>query len=139
MAWGKVDIKRREENFSMKKILVLYSRIPYPLIGGDRIRIYNTTKILSRGYKVDLLCINEGKIKNELIEKFRFPEEKISVIPHGVLDYYPALVPRKNDESKTTQEKIILFFGVIKPYKGVDILIRAFAQLPNNLQKKHAY
>jgi len=71
MAWGKVDIKRREENFSMKKILVLYSRIPYPLIGGDRIRIYNTAKILSRGYKVDLLCINEGKIKNEYIEKLK--------------------------------------------------------------------
>lgn len=55
----------------MKKILILSSRIPYPLIGGDRIRIYNTGKILSRRYKVDLACIGEGKVRKEYIEKLK--------------------------------------------------------------------
>jgi len=53
----------------MKKILVLYSRIPYPLIGGDRIRIYYTGKTLSRRHKVDLVCLNEGKVRKEYKEK----------------------------------------------------------------------
>jgi len=57
--------------FLMKKILVLYSRIPYPLIGGDRIRIYNTAKTLSRNYEVDLVCISEGRIESEYVERLK--------------------------------------------------------------------
>jgi len=55
----------------MKKILILSSRIPYPLIGGDRIRIYNTGRILSRRYKVELVCVSEGKVRKEHIEKLK--------------------------------------------------------------------
>lgn len=55
----------------MKKILILSSRIPYPLIGGDRIRIYNTAKILSRNYKIDLLCMNEGRVESEYVERLK--------------------------------------------------------------------
>ena len=55
----------------MKKILILSSRIPYPLIGGDRIRIYNTGKVLSRGYKVDLACISEGEVSKEYVEELK--------------------------------------------------------------------
>ena len=50
---------------------MLYSRIPYPLIGGDRIRIYNTAKILSADYGVDLLFISEGKVRQDYIEKLK--------------------------------------------------------------------
>lgn len=55
----------------MKKILILYSRIPYPLVGGDRIRIYYTAKTLSKRYEVDLACINEGKVEKEHVEKLK--------------------------------------------------------------------
>lgn len=126
--WFLLNLKRQAN-------LILTIHDSRPFLGSP------TSGIQQVGFSLCLRLFNHLIVhtyftKNELIEKFRFPEEKISVIPHGVLDYYPALVPHKNDESKTTQEKIILFFGVIKPYKGVDILIRAFAQLPNNLQKK---
>ncbi len=56
---------------NMKKILILYSRIPYPLIGGDRIRIYNTGKVLSSQYKVDLACISEGEVRKEYVEELK--------------------------------------------------------------------
>lgn len=49
----------------MKKILVLSSRIPYPLIGGDRNRVYQISKILGTRYQVDLLAINENRTKRE--------------------------------------------------------------------------
>ncbi len=55
----------------MKKILILSSRIPYPLVGGDRIRIYNTAKTLSKNYEIDLLCLNEGRVESEYVDKLK--------------------------------------------------------------------
>ncbi len=74
----------------MKKILILSSRIPYPLIGGDRIRIYNTGKILSRKYEVDLACINEGKVRKEYIQELEEIFHKV------ILFSYPRLRFRWN-------------------------------------------
>jgi len=42
-----------------KRVLVLSSRVPYPLIGGDRVRIYNFSRVLSQEYAVDLLAIDD--------------------------------------------------------------------------------
>ena len=47
---------------SKKKILILSSRIPYPLIGGDRLRTFNFGKILKQRYQVDLAFINDTGI-----------------------------------------------------------------------------
>lgn len=46
----------------MKKLLFLSSRVPYPLVGGDKIRVFNSLKILSKKYKVDLLYIDTSPI-----------------------------------------------------------------------------
>jgi len=67
----------------MKKILVLYSRIPYPLIGGDRIRVYYTGKTLSRRHKVDLVCLNEGKVRKEYMEKLKEIFNEVIVFPYS--------------------------------------------------------
>ncbi len=67
----------------MKKILILYSRIPYPLIGGDRVRIYYTGKVLSERYKVDLVCLNEGKVREEHKEKLEEIFNKVTVFPYS--------------------------------------------------------
>jgi glycosyltransferase involved in cell wall biosynthesis len=45
----------------MKRILVLTTRYPYPVIGGDRLRIYQICKLLSREYKLTLLSLCETK------------------------------------------------------------------------------
>ncbi|MBU2636692.1 MAG: glycosyltransferase [Bacteroidetes bacterium] len=52
------------------KILIISSRIPYPLLGGDRIRIYNICRNLtSAGYKCDFLFLNNQRTsKHELTE-----------------------------------------------------------------------
>ena len=55
----------------VKRILMFCSRIPYPLIGGDRIRVYNTAKILSANYGVDLVFISEGRVRQDYIEKLK--------------------------------------------------------------------
>ena len=51
------------------------------------------------------------------------PGTAITVIPHGLLH-----TDRVPDELSTGTDRI-LFFGSLKPYKGVDTLLRAFAAL----------
>jgi sugar transferase (PEP-CTERM/EpsH1 system associated) len=52
----------------MKKVLILSSRVPYPLVGGDRIRVYNMSRIIATKYQADLLAINESGAKREDIK-----------------------------------------------------------------------
>ncbi|WP_343669749.1 glycosyltransferase [Paraburkholderia heleia] len=40
-----------------KKLLVLTPRLPYPVIGGDKLRIYHLCKALSRQYSLTLLTL----------------------------------------------------------------------------------
>lgn len=46
----------------MQKLLVITSRIPYPLEKGDKLRIYHQLKYLSRHFKICLCAINDSKI-----------------------------------------------------------------------------
>lgn len=46
---------------SRKKILVLTPRFPYPVIGGDRLRIYNVCKELAKDFSLTLLSMCESK------------------------------------------------------------------------------
>jgi glycosyltransferase involved in cell wall biosynthesis len=50
----------------MKKILVLTPRFPYPVIGGDRLRIYEMCKELSKSYSLTLLTLCESQYEMEL-------------------------------------------------------------------------
>lgn len=44
-----------------KKILVLTSRYPFPVIGGDKLRIYQVCKELSKEYELTLLSLCDSK------------------------------------------------------------------------------
>ena len=56
---------------------------------------------------------------------------RVRVIPHGAFDYLtrqPDEVPLPPELAEVT-EPVILFFGLIRPYKGVDVLLDAFRSL----------
>jgi glycosyltransferase involved in cell wall biosynthesis len=42
-----------------KRLLVLTPRLPYPVIGGDKLRIFNLCRVLSRQYSLTLLSLCE--------------------------------------------------------------------------------
>src|SRR5215467_11727230 len=78
----------------------------------------------------DHLFVHTEKMKQELIDEFGVRSAQISVIPLGINNFAPqtSLTP---DEAKQrlgirTDEKAILFFGRITPYKGLEILVEAF-------------
>jgi glycosyltransferase involved in cell wall biosynthesis len=66
-----------------------------------------------------------------LRERAGIDESRIRVIPHGVLDYLTRLpdeAPLPPDLA-TVSAPVVLFFGLIRPYKGVDVLLEAFREI----------
>lgn len=49
---------------SPQKLLMIFHRPPFPLIGGDKIRMHQNLKILSKLFNVDVLFINDAKTDN---------------------------------------------------------------------------
>lgn len=69
------------------------------------------------------------------------PERKIIVLPNGVnLDTFKPIEKDKNIVGKLgipAHSTIIGFVGILRPWHGLDILIDAFAQLKEDLDKVH--
>jgi glycosyltransferase involved in cell wall biosynthesis len=62
---------------------------------------------------------------------------RIAVIPHGLYDQYPVIEPQEAKMRIGIGEKYcILFFGLLRPYKGVTNLIKAFESLPADVRSE---
>jgi D-inositol-3-phosphate glycosyltransferase len=88
----------------------------------------------------DHIFVHTKGMKSEMASEFRIPESKISVIPFGINNAVPN-TSLSNAEAKhqlaiNNNEKALLFFGNIAPYKGLEYLIAAFREL---LQTDRAY
>ncbi|MGH9533776.1 MAG: glycosyltransferase family 4 protein [Terriglobales bacterium] len=75
---------------------------------------------------------NEG-MKDRLCEAFRIRPTKVAVIPFGINNAVPVTdLTREQARAKlglAPGNRALLFFGIIRPYKGVEHLVRAFALL----------
>lgn len=85
---------------------------------------------------VDHIFVHTEKMKQQLINDFHVIGNKVSVIPFGINDIIPAsnltcveAKKRFNLEGK----KVLLFFGNIAPYKGLEDLILALVHLKKEL------
>lgn len=63
-----------------KKILIITPRYPYPTIGGDRLRIFEVCKELSKYYSLTLISLCDSK--SELLSPL--PDDKIFEIIHRI-------------------------------------------------------
>jgi D-inositol-3-phosphate glycosyltransferase len=81
----------------------------------------------------DHMFVHTKKMKDELVEEFQVREENVTVIRHPLNNAFPdtALTPAaaKRILGLQDHQKSILFFGRIKPYKGLEHLLPAFQQL----------
>jgi glycosyltransferase involved in cell wall biosynthesis len=81
----------------------------------------------------DHIFVHTEAMKSELAADFRVLEIKISVIPFGINNTVPntSLSSRaaKRQLGITSSEKVMLFFGNIAPYKGLEYLTAAFTEL----------
>jgi D-inositol-3-phosphate glycosyltransferase len=81
----------------------------------------------------DHIFVHTQKMKTELCDDFAVPEIAVTVIRHPINNAFPdtALTPAeaKRHLGVKDNEKTILFFGRIRPYKGIEHLLAAFQQL----------
>jgi glycosyltransferase involved in cell wall biosynthesis len=57
--------------------------------------------------------------------------QRVRVIPHGAFDYLTRLARERPlpAELQGAEGSVILFFGLLRPYKGIDTLLEAFREL----------
>jgi glycosyltransferase involved in cell wall biosynthesis len=89
---------------------------------------------LSIQYRLsDHICVHTEKMKSELLEEFGIGESVVTVIPFGINNAVPntSLTPAEAKQRLGIMgdEKTILFFGNIAPYKGLEYLIAAFQRI----------
>lgn len=80
----------------------------------------------------NILIVHSGKNKEMLLEKVSLNPKKIRIVPHGNFNHYiPEKLIAKDEARKyfklNSNEKVLLFFGFIKEYKGLDVLLEAAA------------
>ncbi|WP_410508129.1 glycosyltransferase family 4 protein [Methanosarcina hadiensis] len=85
----------------------------------------------------DHFIVHSLKNVKQLSETYYVPKEKTSLVPIGSsISYNTQIVSQKEAREKLKlplEKKIILFFGHIREYKGLDILLEAFATVTNEM------
>jgi D-inositol-3-phosphate glycosyltransferase len=88
----------------------------------------------------DHIFVHSEGMKSELIADFCIAENKVSVVPFGINNTVPdtslSIAEAKRQLGISGGDRTLLFFGNIAPYKGLEYLISAFAEL---LDKDRSY
>jgi D-inositol-3-phosphate glycosyltransferase len=95
--------------------------------------LLNRLTLKAQYHFADHIFVHTEQMKSELSHEFGIPEKKVTVIPFGINNAVPntQLTPAeaKRRLGIDTAEKTILFFGAIRPYKGVEHLVAAFQRI----------
>jgi D-inositol-3-phosphate glycosyltransferase len=82
---------------------------------------------------VDHIFVHTDKMRMQLVSDYGVRNEKIAVIPFGINNHVPTTnltrLQAREKLNLDVNDKVILFFGRIAPYKGLDLLIPAFDSL----------
>ncbi len=99
--------------------------------GNDNLVNRLTLKIQYR--LVDHLFVHTEGMRRALRNDFNVPDSKISVIPFGINSTVPNTDLTPTEARKrlglTGRQKVVLFFGNIAPYKGLEFLVEAMVLL----------
>jgi len=67
------------------KILVLLSRVPYPIEKGDKLRAFHQIRCLSKNNEIILVALNESKVHPEALQILKAFCSEIHILPIGKL------------------------------------------------------
>jgi glycosyltransferase involved in cell wall biosynthesis len=77
--------------------------------------------------RFDAVVVHSAHGRRRLVDELGLPAERVHVIAHGVLDH---LVDRPSRplpaELAAVRRPVVLCFGLIRPYKGIDVLLEAW-------------
>lgn len=96
--------------------------------------LLNRLTLTTQYHLANQIFVHTAKMKSELARQFGVREARITVIPFGINNAVPNsnLTPIEARQMLGIQtgERVILFFGRITPYKGLEYLIDAFHRIP---------
>lgn len=77
------------------------------------------------------IIVHSDFIKRALLDAFQLAPEKVHVVPHGNFDHYLPETSLSKAEARAElglepDDQVLLFFGYIREYKGLDFLLEAF-------------
>ena len=139
---------RRYRRIAERADLVHYMWLPIPaldrrLLPAKRPRVYTMHwRLPERGSRIartlerllaemDAVVVHSEHGARRLSADFGVPPEKLRVIAHGAFDYLTG----QDDEAPLPGElarvegPVILAFGLVRPYKGTDVLLEAFRRI----------
>jgi glycosyltransferase involved in cell wall biosynthesis len=103
----------------------------HDLLPHDTGEVYRNT--FDQLYRlVDGIICHSDHVKTRLGAEFSVPEEKVAVIPHGPFFYDLPSNRLKNTLQSFAVEPgqvLVLWQGIIFPYKGIDLLLSAWGQV----------
>ena len=125
--YGTITLLTKVFSKNIKIFYVCHNIIPHE-------KIFGTTLLT----KYAFLAVDAGIVQSDSVEQefvSLFPKKNFINSPHPVYTIFGDK-PDKNSSKKelgVSEEKIILFFGYIRQYKGLDILIEAMPEILKNV------
>jgi glycosyltransferase involved in cell wall biosynthesis len=82
--------------------------------------------------RMDAVVAHSEHSATRLRDELGLDPGKVRVIPHGAFDYLTRLPEEKPlpVELEGAEGPVILCFGLLRPYKGTEVLLEAFRQVP---------
>jgi len=114
-------LRRVKKNHYSKVVCIADNILPHEKRPGDKI----FTKYFLK--PVDGFITMSEKVLSDL--KLFAKGKPAQLIPHPLYDNFGKVVPKKEARKKlgiNEEDKVVLFFGFIRKYKGLDILLNAF-------------
>ena len=125
-------LRRVKKNHHTKVICIADNILPHEKRPGDSI----FTKYFIK--PVDGFITMSQKVLGDLNQ---FSKNKpAQLVPHPLYDNFGEIVTKEEARKKlniNSDDKVILFFGFIRKYKGLDILLNAFKILNSKNNNKH--
>lgn len=115
------------------------------LLAGGRPRVLTAHDVLPREprpgqisatrrlvRRMDAVVVHSEHGAARLRDELGADASRVRVIPHGALDYLTRLPSEQPlpPELAAVEGPVILFFGLLRPYKGIDVLLEAFRAVP---------
>jgi glycosyltransferase involved in cell wall biosynthesis len=117
-------LRRVKKNHHTKIICIADNVLPHEKRPGDKM----FTKYFIK--PVDGFITMSEKVLADL--KVFAKEKPAKLVPHPLYDNFGPIISKKEARKKlaiSEEDKVILFFGFIRKYKGLDILLNAFKML----------
>jgi glycosyltransferase involved in cell wall biosynthesis len=122
-----------------KKIVFTAHNVDSRARAGKR-SVLNSTSLWLMYRIVDHVIVHTNKMKQELVSTFRVPDSKITVVPFGINICPPRTCvdskQARNSLRVPLEKKVMLVFGSIDRYKGIEIAIESLSLL---LRKDTSY